>query len=186
MACEDGSMTDGELEHLRYPTGRFEPPAEISQSQRELWIAELEALPSRLREATERLSDEQLDNPYRPGGWTVRQVVHHLPDSHLNSYTRFRLALTEDAPTIRTYHEELWAELPDARRGPIATSLALLEALHTRWTALLKSLTDEQFARTFVHPEWGGTRLDVALGQYAWHGRHHLAQIEGLRSRRGW
>ncbi len=179
-------MIDGELEQLRYPAGRFELPAEISQSRIELWITELEGLPGRLRESTERLNKQQLDTPYRPGGWTIRQVVHHLPDSHLNSYTRFRLALTEDAPTIRPYHEELWGELPDAKHGLIEPSLALLEALHTRWTPLLRSMTDEQFARTYIHPESGSVHLHIALGQYAWHGRHHLAQIEALRRRMGW
>lgn len=179
-------MTDSALEHLRYPVGQFFPPDEISPHQKELWIAELEAFPEQVRARVSQLSQEQLDTPYRPHGWTVRQLVHHLPDSHLNSYVRFRLALTEDAPAIRTYHEELWAELPDAKSGPIEPSLALLEALHLRWTALLKSLTDEQLSRTFIHPEWGSVRLDVALGQYAWHGRHHLAQIENLWRRMNW
>ncbi len=179
-------MTDLELDRLRYPAGRFVTPPTISDDDKGLWIAELEALPARLREMVQTLDEEQVSTPYRPEGWTVRQVVHHLPDSHLNSYIRFRLALTEDAPTIRTYYEQLWAELPDAKLGPVEPSLALLEALHLRWTALLRSMTGEQFARTFSHPEWGSMRLDAALGQYAWHGRHHLAQIESLRRRLNW
>lgn len=179
-------MTDLELEGLRYPAGRFVMPGAITKDQIELWIAELAALPNRLRATVQSLGEEQWETPYRPKGWTVRQLVHHLPDSHLNSYTRFRLALTEDAPTIRTYHEELWAELPDAKNGPVEPSLVLLEALHVRWTALLRSMTSEQFGRAFIHPEWGSVRLDVALAQYAWHSRHHLAQIESLRRRMAW
>ena len=179
-------MTDAALEQLRYPVGRFDASGPILSDQRDLWITELEVVPERLRAAVDRLSEVQLDTPYRPGGWTVRQVIHHLPDSHMNSYIRFRLALTEDAPTIRTYNETLWAELPDAKAGPVEPSLSLLAALHLRWTALLRSLAEQQFVRTFIHPELGSVRLDTALGLYAWHSRHHLAQIEDLRLRNNW
>jgi hypothetical protein len=132
------------------------------------------------------LSEAQLDTPYRPSGWTVRQVVHHLPDSHLNSYTRCRLALTEDAPTIKPYDEAAWAELSDAKTGPIAPSIALLEGLHARWTCLLRGLSDAEFARTFRHPELGEVRLDWTAGLYAWHCSHHLAHITNLRERENW
>ncbi|MBV9407039.1 MAG: putative metal-dependent hydrolase [Acidobacteriaceae bacterium] len=173
-------------ENLRYPVGRYRPPAPIHAEQREPWIRDIEALPHKLGAAVAGLSDAQLDTPYRAGGWTIRQVVHHLPDSHLNSYVRFRLAMTEDAPTIKTYDEAKWAELPDARTAPVELSLALLESLHARWAIFLRSLTDADFARTLRHPEWGQIRLDWTLGQYAWHCHHHVAHITGLRSRQGW
>jgi uncharacterized damage-inducible protein DinB len=171
---------------LRYPVGRFNFEDAPAGRGREALIDELAGVPRSLREAVEGLSPEQLDTPYRPGGWTVRQVVHHLPDSHLNSYVRFKLALTEDEPAIRTYHEERWAELPDSRATPIGVSLALLDALHERWAVLLRSLADAEFARTFKHPEWGLVTLDKALGIYAWHGRHHVAHVTSLRARMGW
>lgn len=132
------------------------------------------------------MCDGQLDTPYRPGGWTVRQVVHHLADSHLNSYQRFRLALTERSPLIKPYDETAWAELPDAKTAPIAVSLSLLDGLHARWIALLRSLDEDGFARTFRHPELGEKRLDWTLGLYAWHSRHHLAHIRNLRQRMDW
>jgi hypothetical protein len=171
---------------LRFPIGRYQAPAGIDASLRDEWISELEALPEKLRKAVAGASDTQLDTPYRPGGWTVRQVVHHLPDSHINSYVRFRLALTEDTPTIKSYEEGRWAELPDARRSPIGPSLLLLDGLHRRFTALLRSLTPEEFAKTFRHPELGEVRLDWALGLYAWHSRHHVAHINNLRLREKW
>jgi hypothetical protein len=171
---------------LRYPIGRYQPPETITRDQRSLWIRQIERLPSSLREAISGLTETQLDTPYRPAGWTVRQVVHHLPDSHLNSYTRFRLALTEDSPVIKPYDEAAWAELPDAKAAPIAPSLALLEGLHARWTVLLESLGDAAFARAFKHPELGEIRLDWTLGLYDWHCRHHLGHITSLRSREGW
>ena len=164
-------------ENLRYPVGRYQPPEKISPEQRAEWIDEIAALPQQLNGAVSPLMESELDTPYRPGGWTVRQVVHHLPDSHLNSYLRFRLALTEDSPTIKPYHEDRWAELPDAKTGPIGPSLLILEGLHERWTALLRTLDDTAFARTLQHPEWGRIRLDWTLGLYAWHCRHHLAHI---------
>ena len=168
---------------LRYPVGQF---VEDAGASRQGLIDEIAAAPRRLREAVAGLTPEQLDTPYRPGGWTVRQVVHHVPDSHLNSYVRFKLALTEDEPAIRTYHEELWAELPDSRATPIEVSLALLDSLHERWVILLRSLEEAGFKRTFSHPEWGVVTLDKAIGLYAWHGRHHVAHVTSLRERMGW
>jgi len=171
---------------LRFPIGRYQPVREISAQTRERWIRELEDLPGNLRNAIAGLSEVQLDTPYRPGGWTVRQVVHHLPDSHINSYCRFRLALTENTPGVKTYEESLWAELPDARHSPVEPSLLLLEGLHGRFTALLRSMTEVDFSRSFRHPELGEIRLDWTLGLYAWHSRHHVAHITQLRAREGW
>ncbi len=147
---------------------------------------EIAEAPAKLRAAVEGLSVDHLDAPYRPGGWTVRQVVHHVPDSHLNSYCRFKLALTEDEPTIKAYHEDRWAELEDSRATPIDVSLALLESLHKRWVLLMKSLGPAEFARTFRHPEIGVLSLAKNVCLYAWHGRHHAAHITSLRERMGW
>ncbi|HZT31999.1 MAG TPA: bacillithiol transferase BstA [Bryobacteraceae bacterium] len=174
------------MDELRYPIGKLEYAGPGSSEQRARWIAEIAEAPARLRAAVTGLTAAQLDTPYRPGGWTVRQVVHHLPDSHVNSYVRFRLALTEDEPAIKTYHENLWAELSDARTAPVETSLALLEALHERWVLLLRSLGPGDFARRFKHPEMGVMDLDRTTAVYAWHGRHHVAQINSLRQRMGW
>ena len=171
---------------LRYPIGTFQSPQSSTPSLRAGWIDEIAAGPARLREAVCGLDDSQLDTPYRPGGWTIRQVIHHVPDSHMNSYVRFRLALTEDEPTIRPYDEMKWAELDDARCGPIDMSLRLLETLHVRWVVLLRGLSETDFSRRFNHPEAGVMRLDTALGSYAWHGRHHAAHITALRERMGW
>ena len=171
---------------LKYPIGRFEYVRPLSDVARLECIRQIEAAPMRLRAAVEDLSEEQLDTRYRPGGWTVRQVVHHLPDSHLNSYTRFRLALTEDDPTIRAYDEAAWAELHDAREGAIGMSLDLLDALHHRWTGLLRNLSDSEYRRGFRHPELGTVTLEESVAMYAWHGRHHIAQITSLRQRREW
>ncbi len=168
-------------QELRYPVGKYQPPEKISPEQRAEWIGEIEALPRRLASALSGLTEAQLDTPYRPGGWTVRQVAHHLPDSHLNSHLRFRLALTEDTPAIKPYNEARWAELPDAKTGPISPSLLILDGLHQRWTALLRTLDEKAFARTLRHPEWGEIRLDWTLGLYAWHCRHHLAHITNSR-----
>ncbi|MDI4645292.1 YfiT family bacillithiol transferase [Cohnella hashimotonis] len=175
------------MEDLRYPIGEFAFEGDISFEQRRQWIQEIASLPDLLSEAVRGLSDAQLDTPYREGGWKVRQVVHHVGDSHMNSLTRFKLALTEERPTIKPYEESLWAELADSRDLPIAPSLALIAAVHVRWTALLASLSDEQFAREFYHPGSGEmTRLDRCLGMYVWHGKHHTAHIERLRDRMGW
>lgn len=175
-------MTDD----LRYPIGKFTPDGAVTGELRRNWIAQIEAAPAQLRAAVSGLSPQQLDTPYRPGGWTVRQVVHHLADSHLNSYVRFKLALTESEPTIKPYDEAQWAELSDDRRAPVEISLDLLEALHRRWVLLLESFTPADFTKTFVHPELGVQTLESTVGIYAWHGRHHTAQITGLRRRMGW
>jgi hypothetical protein len=174
------SMTD-----LRYPIGEFSLPATLAPSDRPAAVGEIEQAPTYLRAAVEGLSDQQLDTPYRPGGWTVRQVVHHLPDSHLNSYLRLKLALTEDVPTVKTYDEAAWAELPDAR-APIGGSLALLEALHERWVFLWRRLTDADWTRRLYHPELGHMHVDELCAFYAWHGKHHVAHITALRDREGW
>ncbi len=171
---------------LRYPIGHFEAPDALTLAHVEAWIDELEAFPAVLRAVVEDWSDERLAVPYRPGGWCTRQVVHHLADSHVNSYVRFKWALTEDRPTIKAYFEERWAELPDSNELPIAVSLDLLDALHGRWGALLRALDETALAREFVHPESGPVRLDVNIGIYAWHGRHHLAHITRLADREGW
>ena len=168
---------------LRYPIGRFSyTPGQDRGPQ----IDAIARLPQQLRDAIAGLDDRQLDTPYRDGGWTVRQVVHHVPDSHLNAYTRFKLALTEATPTIKPYDEAKWAALPDGRTGPIAPSLSLLEGLHARWVSLLQSMTAADFERTLNHPENGMQTLDRMVGLYAWHSRHHLAHITELRTRQGW
>ena len=174
------------LEGLRFPIGRFEAPAVVSADEVESWISDIERLPEELRSVVEPLSADQLETPYRPGGWSVRQVVHHLADSHLSSFMRFKWALTEDRPTIKPYFEERWAELPDSLGVPIETSLELLGPLHERWVYLLRSLGPEDLEREFVHPESGVIRLEVNIGIYAWHGRHHLAHITSLAKREGW
>ena len=179
-------MANLDDEKLKYPVGRYVAPETISADQRAAWIEELAKLPAKLSAAVTGLSDAQLDTPYRPGGWTVRQVAHHLPDSHMNSYTRFRLAVTENSPLIRPYDEAAWAELSDAKTAPVNLSLVLLEGLHARFVLLLKSLHEADFAKTFRHPEMGEKRLDWTLGLYAWHSLHHVAQITALRGRQGW
>ena len=171
---------------LRYPIGPFEWQGPNTEDQRRRFIDQIEETPAKLRAAVEGLSAGQLDTSYRPGGWTVRQVVHHLPDSHLNSYTRFKLALTEDEPAIKPYNEGAWAELPEARTAPIEISLALLESLHRRWVLMLRSRSASDFGRAFQHPELGRMTLDKTLALYAWHGRHHVAHITSLRERMGW
>lgn len=174
------------MSDLRYPIGRFEHDGPVTDDDLTRWIGEIEALPEQLRRAVEGLTDAQLDTRYRPGGWTLRQVVHHLPDSHTNAYVRFKWALTEDEPAIKTYDEKRWAELDDARTASVETSLALLAALHARWVATLRTLTTEQWSRPYVHPKSGPWALDWATGQYAWHGRHHLAHITTTVEREGW
>jgi hypothetical protein len=174
------------MEDLQYPVGKFAWEGSASKEQLQQWIDEIAAAPALLRAAVEGLSPQQIETPYRPGGWTVRQVVHHLPDSHLNSYVRFRLALTEQEPTIKPYDQQSWAELPDSRTAPIEVSLALLESLHERWILLLRSLTPADWKRTFRHPELGLVNLERTAALYAWHGRHHVAHIASLRQRMGW
>ena len=170
---------------LRYPIGPWERPTGVTPSQREEWIAAIGKHPQELSSAVAGLSDAQLDTPYRPGGWTVRQVVHHVADSHINAMVRFKLALTEDNPTIRPYDEARWAELADTRM-PIEVSLRLLEPLHARWVSVLRALTPAEFGRPFQHPETGAQTIDTALSNYAWHGRHHTAHVTALRAREGW
>jgi hypothetical protein len=170
---------------LRYPIGKFERPAEITPTLRSNWIATIAAAPARYREAVRGLTDAQLDTAYRPEGWTVRQVIHHVADSHMNSFIRFRLGLTEDEPTIKPYDEKKWADIADARE-PVDASLQLIDGLHHRWVVMLRSMGEAEYARTVRHPEIGVLRLDVQLGLYAWHSRHHEAHITGLRDRLGW
>jgi uncharacterized damage-inducible protein DinB len=171
---------------LRYPIGNFSYDGAMTDARRAACVTRIAAAPAALRAAVAGLSDAQLDTPYRPGGWTVRQVVHHVPESHMNAYVRFKLALTEDSPVIKTYEEAEWARLADVRQTPIEVSLTLLDALHARWLPVLRSLDDAQWQRTFRHPEWGAIRIDQTLGLYAWHGRHHVAHVTGLRERQGW
>lgn len=170
----------------RYPVGPFQRKETISDNERNVLIQQIAEAPAKLRAAVQGLTQKQLDTPYRDGGWTVRQVVHHLPDSHMNAYIRFKLAVTEDQPTIKPYKQQLWAELDDATRAPVEYSLSLLEALHERWVMFLQSLKPTDFARTLHHPESGVQTLDAVLQLYAWHGRHHVAQITSLRERMNW
>jgi hypothetical protein len=180
-------LVNTELEQLRYPVGRFTPPESITPRMRTEFIADVAALPSRMRAAVNGLTPEQLAVPYRDGGWSSHQVAHHVSDSHMNAFIRFKLALTQDMPTICAYDQGKWAELADVRRVPVSTAVALLESLHERWVAVLQAMEDADFAREYFHPEqekkW---RLDTALALYAWHSRHHVAQITGLKARHGW
>jgi uncharacterized damage-inducible protein DinB len=171
---------------LRYPIGKFQPKPQLTDDERQALIHQLTEAPAKLRQSVSGLMEEQLDTPYRPEGWTVRQVVHHLPDSHFNAYVRMKLAMTEQQPTIKPYEQQLWAELSDAKTAPIELSLTLLESLHKRWVLFLQSLKSSDFARTLNHPESGVMNLDRILQLYAWHGRHHTAQITSLRERMGW
>lgn len=171
---------------LRYPIGEFDPNIEISPAARSERIMTITELPDKLAEAVEDLSDDQLDTEYRPGGWTVRQTVHHVADSHANSIIRFKLALTEDEPpTIRPYYEDRWAELGDSKL-PIGVSLNMIESIHTRWVALLDSMSESDFQKRFIHPETGEWTLEAALAMYAWHSKHHTAHITSLQERKGW
>ncbi|MBI4429128.1 MAG: putative metal-dependent hydrolase [Ignavibacteriales bacterium] len=174
-------MTD-----LQYPIGKFQPKSEITDGERQRLIRQISEAPAKMRAAVKGLSKKQLDTPYRPGGWTVRQVVHHVPDSHMNAYIRFKLGITEQHPTIKPYEQELWSELPDARTASVDMSLDMLESLHKRWVLFLKSLQPSDFARTINHPESGVQNLDRVLQLYAWHGRHHTAHITTLGERMGW
>lgn len=176
----------GDVERRRYPVGPFEPREELTQEDRDEALAVLEVAPDRLRRAVRGLDDAQLDTPYRDGGWTVRQVVHHLPDSHLNGYVRTRWTLTEERPRIKVYDQAAWAELTDARSAPIEASLALLAAVHARWVPLLRGLGPDELRRRCIHPEGGEPTIDTLIQLYAWHSRHHTAHILGLRDRMGW
>jgi hypothetical protein len=170
----------------RYPVGRFTAPATITAGDRDRFIGEIEALPGQLRAALAGLNEQQLDTPYRDGGWTVRQVVHHFAESHMHSFLRFKLALTEDNPTIKPYGEAACAETPDAKTMPVLPSIELLDGLHQRWAVLLRWMSEQQYQRTFQHPERGLMKLDVTLAIYAWHCRHHTRHITALRERMGW
>jgi len=175
------SETDG-----RYPIGKYVSPPEFNSAVRDSLVKQIASAPAELRRAVAGLSDEQLDTPYRPAGWTIRQIVHHLPDSHLNAYVRFKLALTEDEPTIRPYNQARWAQLPEAMTAGTDVSLALLEAVHRRWVTSIDGLPEDLFERRFRHPEIGVMTLNELLAMYAWHGRHHTAQITSLRKRMRW
>jgi DinB family protein len=170
----------------RYPIGKFNGLAPANLAERERCLQDIAEMPAKLKAAIHGLSDQQLDTPYRDGGWTVRQVVHHVPDSHLNSYVRFKLALTESEPTIKPYREDRWAELADSKLTPPEVSLNLLESLHKRWVLLLQSLPPGDWNKTFRHPELGVMTLDKTVALYAWHGKHHVAHVTGLRERMGW
>ncbi len=170
----------------RYPIGKYSPPKDVTPELRSAAIDEIAVAPAKLRAALQGLDDAQLDTPYREGGWTLRQVAHHVPDSHMNAYIRLRFALTEIEPTIKPYDESAWAKLEDAERAPVEVSLRLLEPLHERWVRLLRSMKPEHFARTFVHPDHGARTLDWMLFLYAWHGRHHTAHITELRRQKNW
>jgi hypothetical protein len=171
---------------LSYPIGKFHFEGLLTEEQKKKCIDDIALLPANLRSVVSGLPDARLDTPYRPGGWTVRQVVHHVPDSHMNAYIRFKLALTEGEPTIKPYEQQLWAELPDTKSTPVEVSLNLLDTLHDRWVRLLRALKTDDWQRTFRHPELGLVGLDKNLALYAWHGRHHVAHITSLRKREGW
>jgi uncharacterized damage-inducible protein DinB len=173
-------------EDLRYPIGRFVWEENLNDERRRELIEQIAELPVKVRAAVAGLLEKQLDTPYREGGWTVRQLVHHVADSHLNAYVRFKLAMTENEPTIKTYEQQLWAETPDAKTASAELSLKLLDGLHDRWAMLLRSMSSADFSRQFTHPEHGKMTLERLLGLYAWHGRHHTAHITGLREREGW
>jgi uncharacterized damage-inducible protein DinB len=171
---------------LSFPIGRFQRPDSLTDAQRRAAIDSIAEAPARFRVAVADLNERQLETPYRPDGWTVRQVIHHVADSHMNAFTRFKLALTEDHPTVKPYDEAAWAKLEDTRTAPVTISLTLLDALHDRWVRLLSAMKASDFARTLRHPESGDQNLDQVLALYDWHGRHHAAHVTNLRSRSGW
>jgi hypothetical protein len=175
------------IEQLKYPIGRFEKPATITKDIFKKWIADISTFPKRLTEEVAHLTDEQLDTPYRPEGWTIRQVIHHCADSHMNSLMRLKLALTEEEPTIKPYHEAGWAELADSKNMSITSSLKMIEGIHERWVILLNNLTEEELGKIFIHPAQGRKfRLDENTGLYAWHCNHHLAHITETKKRNNW
>ncbi|MCM5662749.1 YfiT family bacillithiol transferase [Galbibacter mesophilus] len=180
-------MTTIDLKSLQYPIGKFEIPETVSASEVKKWIKVIERFPYKLENLVEDFDDLQLDTPYRPNGWTVRQVIHHMADSHMNSFIRFKWALTEDRPVIKAYFEDRWAALPDSKDGEVEWSLDLIESLHGRWVVLLKNLTETQLARTFIHPQSEKEiRLDQLIAMYAWHCEHHFAHINNLAKREEW
>ncbi|QHT65415.1 bacillithiol transferase BstA [Rhodocytophaga rosea] len=179
-------MQPTENNNLSYPIRKYQAPNVITPEHIQSYIADIALAPLHLKKVVAGLSPAQLDTPYRPGGWTVRQVVHHVPDSHINAYVRFKFTLTEEEPTIKPYNEKLWAETYDVQVTPIETSLTLLEALHHRWVLLLQSLSAKEIKRNYRHPELGIVSLEWAIGSYAWHGKHHVAHITSLRKRMGW
>lgn len=170
----------------RFPIGKFSYDGPLTAERKQLYLTDIEQTPARFRAALAGLSDSQLNTPYRDGGWTPRQLAHHLPDSHMNSYIRFKLALTEDEPTIKPYAENLWAELPEAKNAPVEVSLALLDSLHQRWMLMLREFGDAEWKRTFRHPALGAMSLEKTLALYSWHGRHHVAHVTSLREKMGW
>lgn len=170
----------------RYPIGNFEMPKQVTAARRQQAMDELAVTPAKLRAAAKGLNDTQLDTPYRDGGWTVRQVIHHVPDSHLNAYVRLKLALTEEKPTIKPYDEAAWAKLEDSKSTPIEVSQTLLDSVHARWDRLWRSLKPEHFARVLIHPDHGERTVDWLLFVYEWHGKHHTAHITELRKKKGW
>jgi uncharacterized damage-inducible protein DinB len=182
------STVEGEFKmtDLQYPIGKFQKKESISASERGAMINEISATPAKLRAAVKGLSAKQLATPYRPEGWTVSQLVHHIADSHANAYIRFKLGLTEDEPTIKPYNEKKWAELEDSLSTPIEVSLAMTDAVHHRWNSVMRAARAEDFARTLRHPEMGVMNLDALVQLYHWHGRHHVAHITSLRQRNGW
>ena len=180
-------MEDLTAEKLRYPIGKVKLPNVIKSQDIKAWITVLEETPNKLKQLVRNLDEKQLDTPYREAGWTIRQVLHHVVDSHMNSYIRFKWALTEEEPVIKAYFEERWAELPDATGGPAELALQALEALHVKWTYLLRGLDEDQLQRCFIHPESNSkVSLEQNIGIYAWHSQHHIAHIENLMKRRGW
>ena len=170
----------------RYPIGKFSYSGPPTAEERKKYLDDIEQTPARFHEALSSLSDQQLNTAYRDGGWTLRQLAHHLPDSHMNAYIRFKLALTEDEPTIKPYMENLWAELPEAKIAPIKVSLALLDSLHERWMLMLWQFGEADWKRTFRHPELGAMSLEKTVTLYSWHGRHHVAHVTSLREKMGW
>jgi uncharacterized damage-inducible protein DinB len=185
----DWNLAQGGLKKMsdpRYPIGKFNGQPAANDAERQKFLRDIEETPSRLKAAVQGLSPQQLDTPYRDGGWTVRQLAHHVPDSHINAYIRFKLALTEDQPTIKPYREERWAELADTKGTPVEVSLGILDLVHQRWMVLLRSLQPEDWKRTMNHPEAGVMTLDKTLALYSWHGRHHVAHVAALRDRMGW
>jgi hypothetical protein len=174
------------MDDLRFPIGKFKFEGSLTEGTRNAFLEDISQTPSKLRAAVAGLTEAQLDTPYRPEGWTVRQVTHHVPDSHMNAYIRFKLALTEDEPTIKPYAEDRWADLADTKTTPVEVSLTILDSLHDRWVRLLKTITPEQWKRTFRHPERGTMTLEETLALYSWHGKHHVAHIAALRKLKSW